>query len=175
MGVVFFHNPDEQNGYLSNWCPSRFDFNGITYSSMEQFMMHRKALCFGDVASASLILDADDPAEIKLLGRGVSNYDECIWNGMRQIVVFEGVLAKFSQNVEMLERLLATGDEMIAECAVKDRIWGIGLSMNDDRRLDKSQWRGQNLLGYTLMMARDRLRRDNVIESKQLHSADIRV
>ena len=38
---------------------------------------------------------------------------------------------------------------------VYDKIWGIGLSMGDPDRLEISKWKGQNLLGYTLMMVRD--------------------
>ena len=34
---------------------------------------------------------------------------------------------------------------------------GIGLSMNDADRLDKAKWNGQNLLGYALMMTREKL------------------
>ena len=45
----------------------------------------------------------------------------------------------------------------VAECAVRDRIWGIGLSMTDPNRLEQSKWNGQNLLGYALMMVRQRL------------------
>lgn len=48
MDIVCFHNPDEENGYLSNWYLSDFSANGITYSSMEQYMMHQKARCFHD-------------------------------------------------------------------------------------------------------------------------------
>ncbi len=77
---------------------------------------------------------------------------------MRQLVVYEGLLAKFSQNMKLKEQLKATGNAVLAECAVKDRIWGIGLSMNDQDRLDRAKWKGQNLLGYALMMVRDRLR-----------------
>lgn len=87
----------------------------------------------------------------------MSNYDESLWNGVRQIVVYEGLLAKFSQNEELRERLMATGSALLAECAVNDRIWGIGLSMKDPDRLDKSKWKGLNLLGYTLMMVRERI------------------
>lgn len=57
----------------------------------------------------------------------------------------------------MKEQLKETKDAILAECAVKDWIWGIGLSMNDPKRLDMNQWKGQNLLGYTLMMVRERL------------------
>lgn len=95
-------------------------------------------------------------AKVKALGRRVSNYDESLWNGVRQIVVFEGLLAKFSQNESLKGKLKATGNATLAECAVKDRIWGIGLSMKNPMRLDKTKWNGQNLLGYALMMVRER-------------------
>lgn len=157
MSVVCFHNPNEENGYLSNWYPSAFTIDGTPFSSMEQFMMYRKAICFHDEPVAALILSTDDVAEIKALGRKVSNYDESLWNGVRQIVVYEGLFAKFSQNEDLKEKLKATGNAILAECAVKDRIWGIGLSMKNPDRLDKSKWNGQNLLGYTLMMVRERL------------------
>ena len=157
MAVICFHNPNEENGYLSNWYPSIFALNGITFSSIEQYMMYRKAVCFGDEKVAAQILATEDVAEIKALGRLVSGYDENLWNGVRQIVVYEGLLAKFSQNYDLMEQLKDTGQAFLAECAVKDRIWGVGLSMHDPNRLDRAKWRGQNLLGYALMMVRERL------------------
>lgn len=153
--ILCFHNPDEENGYLSNWYPSCFTVDKITFSSMEQYMMYRKAVCFQDSDIAAQILATDDVARIKELGRLVSGYVDSIWGGIRQRVVYEGLLAKFSQNVELKEHLKGTGDAVLAECAVNDRIWGIGLSMTDPDRLDQTKWQGQNLLGYTLMMVRD--------------------
>lgn len=157
MEIVCFHNPNEENGYLSNWYPSAFSADGVTFSSMEQYMMYRKARCFHDEGVAAQILGTTDAAQIKALGRSVSNYEESLWNGVRQIVVFEGLLAKFSQNENLKQQLKATGNAVLAECAVKDRIWGIGLSMKDPDRLNRARWNGQNLLGYALMMVRERL------------------
>lgn len=157
MAVICFHNPNEENGYLSNWYPTVFALEGVTFSSMEQYMMYHKAVCFGDEKVAAQILTTEDVAEIKALGRLVSGYDERLWNGVRQIVVYEGLLAKFSQNPDLREQLKETGSTVLAECAVRDRIWGIGLSMHDPDRFDRAKWQGQNLLGYTLMMVRERL------------------
>lgn len=155
MSVVCFHNPNEENGYLSNWYLSPFTVEKKNFSSIEQFMMYQKAICFGDEAVAKNILSTDDTSQIKALGRQVKNYDEHIWNGIRQIVVYEGLLAKFLQNKDLKDRLKSTGEAILAECAVKDLIWGVGLSMKDPNRLDKTKWKGQNLLGYTLMMVRE--------------------
>ncbi len=157
MKIICFHNPNEENGYLSNWYPARFTVNEIEFSSMEQYMMYRKANCFGDKSIAAQILATDDVAEIKALGRLVSGYDDNYWSGIRQIVVYEGLLAKFSQNEDLKQQLKNTETAILAECAVRDRIWGIGLSMKDPNRLDRMRWQGQNLLGYTLMMVRSRL------------------
>lgn len=113
-----------------------------------------KAIIFDDIETAFQILSISDVGKIKALGRAVKNYDDIIWNGMRQIVVYNGLLEKFRQNDNLKQTLLDTGENIIAECAVHDRIWGIGLSINDEKRFDLKQWRGQNLLGFSLMAVR---------------------
>lgn len=157
MEIICFHNPEEENGYLSNWYLSEFSTDGEKFSSMEQFMMYQKAKYFKDEDIARQILATEDVAQIKKLGRQVSGYNENYWNGIRQIVVYRGLRAKFTQNQELKERLKNTGDALLVECAVKDKIWGIGLSMKDPDRFEREKWRGENLLGYTLMMVREEL------------------
>lgn len=152
--VICFHNPDEENGYLSNWYLSDFTVDEIAFSSMEQYMMYQKAIVFDDKEIAEYILATSDVAEIKALGRNVSNYDDTVWSGVRQIIIYRGLLEKFRQNKELEHQLLETGDAVLAECAVRDRIWGIGLNMRDNDRLDIKKWKGQNLLGFALMEVR---------------------
>ena len=88
---------------------------------------------------------------------GGMRFIESFYDGMRQILVYEGLLAKFEQNEDLKAQLKSTGDAILAECAVKDRIWGIGLSMKDPDRLDVKKWHGTNLLGYALMIVRERV------------------
>ncbi|MGN9019185.1 NADAR family protein [Lachnospiraceae bacterium HCP1S3_C3] len=158
MNVICFHNPDEENGFLSNWYSSHFLVNDNKFTSMEQYMMYKKAVTFNDEKIANEILSITDVAEIKRLGRTVSGYNDGIWNGLRQIIIYEGLIEKFIQNDTLREKLLETQDAILAECAVKDCIWGIGLSMRDDNRFEMSKWRGQNLLGYSLMMVREKIK-----------------
>ena len=40
----------------------------------------------------------------------------------------------------------------------RDTRWAIGLSAEDDRVLDESQWQGENLLGKVLMEVRKELK-----------------
>ncbi|HBV84229.1 MAG TPA: DUF1768 domain-containing protein [Lachnospiraceae bacterium] len=156
--VVCFHNPEEINGFLSNWYLSDFCVDKISYSSMEQYMMYQKALLFHDMEIAEQILNTSNVGKIKALGRSVQHYEDGVWNGMRQIIVYQGLSQKFQQNIELKEKLLATQEHLLAECAVQDKIWGIGLSMKDERRLYPEQWQGQNLLGFALMCVRSTLK-----------------
>lgn len=161
--MICFHNPDEENGYLSNWFLSEFTVGGITFSSMEQYMMYEKAVLFKDQTTAEKILQTDDVAKIKALGRTVQNFDDKVWTKEREGIVYRGVSEKFRQNPELTEKLKKTGEEIIAECAVKDRIWGIGLSMIDKDRFSIDKWRGQNLLGRILMRVREDIRHQNKV------------
>lgn len=155
MNIICFHNPNEENGFLSNWFLSDFIANGIKFSSLEQYMMYSKAMCFGDEEVASKILSTNDVSMIKQLGRLVSDYDDHYWNGVRQVIVYEGLLQKFVQNDKLKRKLIETGDALLAECAVNDIIWAIGLSLKDPNRFDPKKWMGKNLLGYSLMLTRE--------------------
>ena len=154
LGITCFYHENEENGFLSNWYKADFEYARRRFSSVEQYMMYQKAIVFDDKEIAEYILATSDVAEIKALGRNVSNYDDTVWSGVRQIIIYRGLLEKFRQNKELEHQLLETGDAVLAECAVKDRIWGIGLNMRDNDRLDIKKWKGQNLLGFALMEVR---------------------
>ena len=123
-------------------------------------MMYQKASLFYDEETAQRILATSNVGKIKALGRSVKEYDDLWWNGMRQIIVYQGLLEKFRQSEELKQKLLATRQDILAECAIQDRIWGIGLSMKDDARFDMNQWKGQNLLGFSLMRVRAELEKE---------------
>ena len=116
------------------------------------------AVSYTHLEAVEKILQTDNVAEIKALGRAVQHFDDKVWIKVREEIVYRGVREKFRQNPELAEKLKKTGEEIIAECAVKDRIWGIGLSMKDENRHCIDRWRGQNLLGKILMRVREEIK-----------------
>ena len=72
-------------------------------------------------------------------------------------MVYRGLLEKFRQNENLKQQLLATAPHILAECALQDKIWGIGMTMHDEYRFEPDLWQGQNLLGFALMMVRNEL------------------
>lgn len=157
--VVRFHQITEPNGYLSNWYLRDFMINGVTYCCVKQYMMQQKALLFGDSEIAEQIMQTRDQAEMKALGKQVKNFNSKIWDGMKQLIVYKAVLAKFSQNFDLAEQLISTGNAPLAECAINDKVWGIGLGMDDNNVDDINAWNGENLLGFVLQAVREELRK----------------
>lgn len=155
---VFFCKTGDANGYLSNWHFARFEIDGIGYWTVEHYMMYQKAMLMGDNKTAQEVLLAVSPAIVKAFGRRVKNFSAELWNEKKFEIVLQGNLAKFRAHPHLLKMLLATGDRIIAEAADYDRVWGIGLSANDPRAQDQTQWRGENLLGKVLMAVRNQLR-----------------
>jgi len=57
-----------------------FHINGTTYTSAEQYMMQQKALLFGDLHTAELIMNTNCPKKQKRLGRTVCSFNQTIWD-----------------------------------------------------------------------------------------------
>ena len=53
--------------------------------------------------------------------------------------------------------LICTKDSILVEASPYDKIWGIGMSANNENIENPLLWRGLNLLGFALMEVRDEL------------------
>lgn len=129
--------------------------------------MAEKARLFGDEDTLDEIMDAEDPATQKKLGRLVADFDEDTWqeeedNGYPRCwnIVWRGNMAKFSQNPHLLADLIATGDTLLVEASPYDLIWGVGLRASDPRIQNPENWRGTNWLGEVVTIVRSFLKND---------------
>jgi ribA/ribD-fused uncharacterized protein len=120
--------------------------------------MYAKAILFNDTEVAQEILNETDPYVQKMYGREVRNFKKDVWDKEGFDIVVAGLIEKFNQNQELKDMLLATNDLHIVEASPVDFIWGIGMAENHPDIMDKSKWKGRNLLGEALMKTRSILR-----------------
>jgi len=144
-------------GIFSQWAMAKFtdpDVN-ITFNCAEQAMMYRKAMVFNDEDAMKAVLAEKDPRGQKAIGRTIRGYDDTIWNAEKFGIVKRNNLLKFTQNPAWKELLIYTDGYELVESSPEDKIWGVGLGENDPDILDKTKWRGENLLGKAIVEARE--------------------
>ncbi len=161
--IIYFwgHTPNPAKitaACFSQWYDCYFVVDDTVYHTAEQYMMAGKAKLFGDEEVLQKIMEATNPFDYKKLGRKIRGYDQAAWDARKYDLVVEGNVAKFSQNQQLKEFLLSTGDAILAEASPYDKIWGIGLTREDALKGTVSDWNGENILGCVLMDTRDRLR-----------------
>lgn len=142
---------------FSQWYDSPFEVAGTTYKTAEHWMMAQKALLFNDKKAFDKIVSSQKPGEAKEFGRAILGFDEAKWSENKFEIVKTGNIYKFSQNAELADYLIKTGDRILVEASPVDTIWGIGLAQDNPDINNIYAWRGENLLGFALMEARDYL------------------
>ena len=143
-----------ENSPFAQWYYRDFSEKGIIFNTAEKYMMYHKALLFDDKDIAEKILKEIKPKKQKELGRLVKGYDDDLWIQNRERIVYNGNHAKFTQNLDLLEILLATRGTILVEASPSDKIWGVGLSEEDPLILNEKNWKGLNLLGKVLTKLR---------------------
>ncbi|MEI0796951.1 NADAR family protein [Brachyspira intermedia] len=144
---------------LSQWYIKDFRDNDLVFNCMEKYMMYNKALLFDDKDIANEILNANQPKAIKELGRKVKNFNDELWDKMKYKIVFTGNYYKFSQNTDLRNFLLSTKNKVLVEASPYDKVWGIKMKYDDENIENPFCWKGENLLGFALMEARDEIKR----------------
>ena len=146
------------NACFSQFYDSPFVIYEVMYRTAEHWMMFNKAALFDSSDIGDRIMNAETPAEAKNLGRRVANFDPEVWDDIKYDMVVEGNRAKFSQNKQLKDYLLGTGNKILVEASPWDKIWGIGLATNEVGFDNPNKWEGENLLGFALMEVRNQLR-----------------
>lgn len=126
--------------FLSNFYPCKVIYGGLPFENSEAAFQAAK--CWSR-ADEFIHLNASDA---KKLGRKVEMRED--WDIVKNRIMHDVVLAKFSQSEDLKEKLLATGDAYLEE----GNTWG-------DRYWGTVDGVGENQLGRTLMSVRDMLGR----------------
>lgn len=127
--------------FLSNFFSAPVTYDGITYQNNEAAFQSAKVLDKSIKEKFSML----GPSSAKRKGRHVQLRHD--WERVKFDIMYEICKAKFSQNEELRNRLIETGDEHLEEGNTwGDMIWG---TVNG---------KGQNNLGKILMRVTEELR-----------------
>ena len=151
-------------GTFSNWVcdhPISVECNdGIfrEFQTSEHAFMYIKAETFNQPDLARLILNSGNPAYAKQLGRDIPNFDAKLWAEVSYEAMYRACLAKFTQWEDGKQDMLLCDGKIFVEASPYDRIWGIGLGLDDNRIYDETKWKGTNLLGKVLNQVLDEIK-----------------
>ena len=157
------------SGPFSQWHKCKFEVRGVEYNCTEQYMMAQKALLFNDESVYQEIMAETNPRNQKKLGRKIQGFDKDLWDKHRYTIVLVGNLAKFGQNADLKQILMATDLTTLVEASPLDNIWGIGLG--EETRdgtpvpevYDRTKWKGLNLLGQVLTQVREQFKAESLL------------
>lgn len=132
--------------FLSNFYPCPVTYEDLTYCNAEAAFQAAKCVHEADRKQFAEL----SPTQARSLGRRIQLRKD--WEQVKVSVMREVVTAKFTQNPELQERLLATEDAYLEEGNTwGDRCWG---TMNGV---------GANLLGQILMELREEFRQKELV------------
>lgn len=138
---------DKEYAFLSNFYMCNVTYKDVTYTNSEAAFHAQKTLDPLEQQKFAKL----NPSEAKKLGRKVTLRGD--WEAIKDDVMYDVCFAKFSQNSDLREKLLATGDEYLEEGTYwHDNCWG---NCYCDKCKDVA---GENRLGKILMRIREELR-----------------
>lgn len=110
--------------FLSNMYPCHFIIDDIDYPSVEHYFQSMKT---SNVEEKKSIIEVESPVEAKKLGKKVSLRKD--WETIKDIIMFDGVYAKFKQNENLANKLIHTNDSLLIEKnSWGDKYWGVDYS-----------------------------------------------
>ena len=125
--------------FLSNYFTAPVTYQGITFQNNEAAFHAMK--CPSMAAQFATL----PPDQAKRLGRTVQLRGD--WESVKEQIMYEICLAKFTQNKDLGRMLVATGDaELIEGNTWNDKCWGV------------CDGEGENKLGKILMRVREEVR-----------------
>lgn len=145
MTTIKFYKVNEAYGAFSNFSAHPFEINGVVWPTSEHYFQAQKFLN-NDIQEK--IRSIISPMDAALMGRDRSYPLRLDWEEVKDDIMRQAVLAKFSQNKDIAQLLIDTGDKEIIEHTKNDHYWA-----------DGGDGTGKNMLGIILMEVREQLRK----------------
>ena len=145
MDTINFYSVSETYGCFSNFSPHPIRLAGKTWPTCEHYFQAQK---FAGTPDEEEVRRAKSPIIAARMGRSRKRPLRKDWESVKDRIMHEAVLAKFTWHADLRGLLLSTGDAKIVEHTGNDAYWG-----------DGGDGGGKNRLGQILMKVREELRR----------------
>ena len=130
---------------MSNYWRSPIEMDGKTWPTTEHYFQAQKFPTRPEHQEAIRVEENCDKA--KEMGYQSEGFRKD-WGAVKDQVMYEALLAKFTQHTDLAEKLIKTGNAQIVEHTEEDKYWGDGGDGGNDTI-------GKNMLGKTLMRVRE--------------------
>ena len=146
LNVIKFYSSRGNYGCFSNFSKHPVKLNGLVWPTSEHYY---QAMKFVGTKHETKVRKAKGPMAAATMGRDRKNPLRGDWESVKDSVMYDVLMAKFTQHKDLKEILLSTGDAQLIEDSPVDYYWGCGAKGN-----------GKNMLGVLLMRLRDSFRND---------------
>jgi hypothetical protein len=140
---IKFYSTKEEYGCFSNFAAYPIKLNSKVWPTTEHYFQAQK---FPGLDYQEKIRLEKSPMIAARLGRSREVKIRPDWEKVKESIMKEALVAKFTQYPELKEILLSTGDAFLIEHTKNDSYWG-----------DGGDGSGKNRLGYLLMVVREEL------------------
>ncbi|CAK5095695.1 unnamed protein product [Meloidogyne enterolobii] len=157
--LVCFHG---KGHFLSTLYPVKINVDGHDYPSVEHYYQACKIFSLVGPDQAQLLRNVLDTLKVKqkakdiLRNYRVNNQKVEHWkNTTGLLVLLHGIRFKFTQNQEMRDKLLATGDALLCQAYDRDAFYAFPSDLDEDKvKYIPLVGKGKNVLGVLCMQIR---------------------
>lgn len=144
---IKFYHQNRPYGFFSNFSDHPIRMKGKVWPTSEHYFQAQK---FAGTEHEEQVRRAKTPRDAARLGRDRKKPLRKDWEQVKDDVMREALMAKFTQHEDLKEQLLGTGMSKIIEHTSNDSYWG-----------DGGDGSGRNKLGILLMETREKLPADS--------------
>jgi N-glycosidase YbiA len=141
--AVYFFTPAFH--VFDNFSAHVVEIWGVTFPTAEHAYQWKKFHSSNPDVSEKILI-AKSPEKVKQISHAYESQVSQKWHDEKVSVMKEILHAKLTQHSDVLERLRATGDRLIAENSPVDSFWGVGEDGD-----------GENMVGKIWMSLRDEI------------------
>ncbi|MTJ14527.1 NADAR family protein [Anabaena sp. UHCC 0187] len=142
--TIYFYSTREEYGCFSNFSSHGFVLDELYWSTSEHYFQAQKFLGTPHLEKLRLV---KTPKEAAKMGRQRTLPLRPDWEEVKDNIMRNAVLCKFSTHADIKEILLSTDKEELVENSPIDYYWGCGADGS-----------GKNMLGIILMAVREQLK-----------------